>query len=93
MFKQLVAEKPDNPELLYDAGVAAFNNEDYEQAKAYFESAVADDTSAKQLKAQAYFNKGNAHVKLQELKEALLSYEQALMVQPDDERAKHNHQV
>ncbi len=89
----LVADDPGNPELLYDAGVAAFNNEDYQQAKAYFESAAQKDAASRPLKEQTYFNKANAHVALQELKEALLSYEQVLMLNPDNGPAQHNYAV
>jgi Ca-activated chloride channel family protein len=89
----LVAQEPDNPELVYDAGVVAFNNEDYQQAKTYFESAAQNDRAPKALKSQAYFNKGNTHVALQELKEALLSYEQTLMLNPEDQQAKHNYET
>ena len=92
-LNMLVAERPNNPELLYDSGVVAFNNEDYQQAKAYFEAAAQKDVATRTLKEQTYFNKGNTHVVLQELKEALLSYEQTLMLNPDNEPAKHNHEV
>lgn len=92
-LNRLVAEQPDNGILLYDAGVAAFNNEDYQQAKAYFASAAESSSVPRELKAQAYFNKGNAHVALKELKEALLSYEQVLQLNPADEQAKHNYET
>ncbi len=93
ILNRIVTKDPENSELLYDAGVAAYNSKDYQQAKTYFESAAQHDKAPKALKAQAYFNKGNAHVVLEELKEALLSYEQALMINPDDQQAKHNHEV
>ncbi len=90
-FKKVVAEQPNRPEVLYDAGVVAFNNEDYDQAKAFFESAAQNESASRDLKERAYFNKGNTHVKKQELKEALLSYEQTLMLNSENEQAKHNH--
>ncbi|MEX0849715.1 MAG: hypothetical protein WD055_05790 [Candidatus Dependentiae bacterium] len=92
-FKTLVTEQPDNPELLYDAGVVAFQNEDLMQAKALFEAAAQNEKASRTLKEQAYFNKGNTHVKAEELKEALLSYEQTLMLNPENEHAKHNHET
>lgn len=91
LLNRLVTTEPDNPAVVYDAGVASFNNKDYQQAKAYFESAAQNDKAPKALKSQAYFNKGNAHVALQELKEALLSYEQTLMINPEDQQAQHNY--
>lgn len=93
LFNNLIAQEPNKADLVYDAGVAAFKNGDYAQAKAYFQEASENNAASKQLKAQAYFNKGNTHVALNELKEALLSYEQMLLLFPDDGRAQHNYDV
>lgn len=89
-FKSLVTAYPDQPDVLYDAGIVAFKNEDLDQAKALFESAAQHEKAPRELKEQAYFNKGNTHAKQEQLKEALLSYEQALMLNPENEQAKHN---
>ena len=92
-FKTLVTAHPDQPDLLYDAGVVAFKNEDFEQAKALFESVVQYEKVPRKLKEQAYFNKANTQVKQEQFKEALASYEQALMLNPENEEAKHNADV
>ena len=89
-FKSLVTAHPDQPDLLYDAGIVAHKNEDYEQAKALFESAAQHEKAPRRLKEQAYFNKANTHVKQEQLKEALSAYDQVLMLNPENEQAKHN---
>lgn len=92
-FKSLVTAHPDRPDVLYDAGVVAFKNEDFEQAKALFETAAQHETAPRVLKEQAYFNKANTHVKQEQLKEALSCYDQVLMLNSENEQAKHNADV
>lgn len=92
-FKALVTAYPDKPDLLYDAGIAAYNNEDYEQAEALFDSAAQLNEAPRKLKEQAYFNKANTQVKQKRLKEALSSYDQVLMLNPENQEAQHNASV
>lgn len=92
-LKKLVAEHPERADLLYDAGIAAYKNEDFNQAKALFDAAATNKDAPRMLKEQAYFNKANAHVKLKELKEALNTYDQTLMLNPDNSQAQHNRAV
>ena len=82
-FKQLVTQQPDRPDILYDAGVAAYKVADFDQAHAYFQSAAEHETADRHIKEQAYFNAGNAQVQLKKLKEALMHYDPALMLDPD----------
>lgn len=92
-FKSLVTAHPDRPDVLYDAGAVAYKNEDFEQAKVLFESAAQHESAPRKLKEQAYFNKANTHVKLEQFKEALSAYDQVLMLNPENEQAQHNAQV
>lgn len=92
-FKELVAADPDRPDMLYDAGVVAFNNEDFAQARTLFEVASEHEHAPRALKERAYFNKANTFVKEHDLKQALGAYEQVLMLNPDNEQAKHNAHV
>ena len=92
-LNSLLADSPHQPDLLYDAGVAAFKVEDYEKAYAYF-SKVAQDTHANPLlQEQATFNAGNAQVKREKLQEALECYDKTLELNPNNEPAKHNKEL
>lgn len=88
-FSKLLVQDPENSSLLYDAGVAAYRLKEFEKAAAYF-SSVADKTDDMQLKEQAYFNGANAQVGLKQLEQALQNYEQALAINPENERTKYN---
>ena len=92
-FKQLITQRPDRPGMLYDAGVAAYNVEDFGQAHAYFQAAAEHETADRRIKERGYFNAGNARVQLKKLKEALMHYDQALMLNPENEQAQHNRDV
>lgn len=90
-LKQLVANTPTSAQLAYDAGVAAYQTEDYESAVKFF-SVAAQHASDRQslLKEQAYFNTGNAHLKRKEWNHAIESYQKVIELNNANERAKHN---
>lgn len=91
-LSSLLIDNPDRADLLYDAGVAAHQLQEYEKANAYFSDA-AEKASDEQLKKQALFNSGNSKVALKDLQGALDAYEQALKIDPNDETVKHNRDV
>lgn len=89
-LQKLVTDNVDKPDVLYDAGVAAYKNKEYKQAQAYFNNVTKQSTASNILKEQAYFNSGNTHVMQKELQKAIDVYEKALEINPDNEKAKHN---
>jgi Ca-activated chloride channel family protein len=94
MLNVLVNDHPDNPEIIYDAGVAAYKQGQFEQAQAYFVNAAhACQQHQNILKEQAYFNLGNTHVQLNKLEVAVEDYKQALELNPNNEHTKHNLEI
>ncbi len=92
LLKKVVVDEPDRPDILYDMGVASFKSGDADKALAYFtQAAQRSDTAA--LQEQAFFNAGNAHVKLNQLRQAIDAYDKVLALNPSHERAKHNKEV
>jgi tetratricopeptide (TPR) repeat protein len=85
----LVASDHTNPNVLYDAGVVAYKNKQYEQARAYFQQA-GELASLPALKERALFNLGNTYVDLKRYPDALKAYEDVLAINPDNTYAKHN---
>jgi tetratricopeptide (TPR) repeat protein len=83
-------DRPDDASLLYDAGVVAYKSRDFNQARDYFNRAQQGKGCTAQLRKQAYFNSGNASVALADYKNAVESYEQALHLDPSDQRVQHN---
>lgn len=92
-YVHALIDQPQNADFLYDLGVASYQTEDFDKADAYFKKAAEHASDNAQLKEQAYFNRGNTLVKRKKLKEALEQYENALALNPDNEKAAHNREI
>lgn len=90
LFTSALIHQPDDPQLLYDAGVAAYKLGEFAQANAYFSAAAQSEKAPDALRELAYFNAGNACVALEQLEQAIKEYEAALTISPDNERTRHN---
>jgi Ca-activated chloride channel homolog len=98
-FERLSRKKPEDLRLRYNAGAAAFGQEDYETALKHFSAALsAEDLK---LQEQSYYNLGNTHFRLGEKSEdmkarqeqwqqAIQHYESALKLDPTDADSKFN---
>jgi len=89
-LQELVVDNPDRPDLLYDAGVVSYQQGDFQTARAYFSNVTKLETVPPTVKEQAHFNLGNTQVALNQLSDAIEQYEQTLVLNSDNERAKHN---
>ena len=98
-YERSLKSRPDDPRLHFNAGTAAFQNKDYEQALAHLNSALI--TQELPLQQRAYYNLGNAQYRLgegerapdkrrQHWEQALKSYESALKLDPRDADAEFN---
>ena len=90
LLNHSLIDHPDDPTVLYDAGVAAYKLKNYQQAQDYFKKTIQNSTADPKLQERAYFNLGNVQVALNSLKEAVESYNKALTLDPNDEHAKNN---
>ncbi len=89
-LNSIVTNKPDNADVVYDAGVAAYTLGSFSQAAAYFVRAAELAHHDKNLQFRAHFNAGNACVDDKNLPCALEQYDKALALEPDNEHARHN---
>lgn len=87
---QLIIDNPDQPDLLYDSGVAAYRLSEFTKAAAYFENVTKIPQVQNDLKKQAHFNLGNTNVALNQLPQAITQYEQVIAMDPDNQPARHN---
>src|SRR6185295_11016364 len=98
-FERLARKEPDDPRLRFNAGAAAFRDEDYETALKHFNATL----SAKdiQLQEKSYYNLGNAQFRLgekakdpkeknQQWEQAIHQYENALKLNTNDLDAQFN---
>ncbi len=96
-FLAAQAEDPDSPATAYNAGAAAYKNQDHAQALAQFQRAaqgLAQGLDHKpeqaELLAKSLYNQGNAAYRLGRLPEAVSLYEQALELTPEDQDTRLN---
>jgi len=101
-YERLLQNKPDDPRLHFNAGAAAFQNKDYDQALTHLNNAlVTEDLS---LQQRAYYNIGNTQFrqgedgsdleKRQQLwEQAIRSYDSALKLDPKDADADFNREL
>jgi tetratricopeptide (TPR) repeat protein len=87
-YQDLLAERPDIPELSYNAGNTLHRLQEYERA--ITETQRALPPSDPRLGADTYFALGNHLLAMQRLEEAYVAYRNALLLVPGDQDAKHN---
>lgn len=81
-------DSPDNPEANYDAGLACYRLEKYDEAISAFQRAASAASS--ELEAKCHYNIGNCLFRQGKLKESLESYKRANELDRDDEDTKAN---
>jgi Ca-activated chloride channel family protein len=98
-YQRLAERNPKDTRLTYNAGVAAYQAQEYEEAAHHFDDALrATDVT---LQQRAYYNLGNSLFRLgqqeQELdkrsgmwESAIKHYDSALKLDPKDAAAKYN---
>lgn len=74
------------PELIFEKANTLYQQKEYSAAVAMYDSIVNEGFAH----AETYYNLGNAHFRLGNLGMAILNYEKALKMNPDDEDAQHN---
>jgi len=89
-LKTLLVDKPDSPDILYDAGIASYKTNDFKQARAYFKRVTDLPQTKIALKEQAYFNAGNAAAGMKEYDDAIKHFNEVLNINPANEKAKKN---
>lgn len=83
------------PEVTYSSElqrqvIEAYNNGNYEQAISLLETERDEQLSKGMESADLYYNLGNAYFRDNEIAKAILYYERALLLKPDDKDIRHN---
>ena len=87
-YRKAQVEKPDAPELRFNAGDAYFKKNAFQDALQEFGHALKSRDPS--LLSRAYYNLGNVHVRQQNLQQAVEAYKRSLSITPDDLDAKVN---
>ena len=85
-FLKQEIDNPDDLELTYNRAVSQYFNKDYQGAASGFAKATKDPN----LALKSWFNLGNSQVALKRLEDAKHSYQQALKIDPNNQKAKEN---
>jgi Ca-activated chloride channel family protein len=98
-YQDLLAKKPDDPRLHYNAGAAAYQATKFDEAVKQFEAAAASPDL--DLQQQSFYNLGNAEFRVGEAdsnpqqrtaiwEQAVQHYDAALKLHPQDKDAEFN---
>lgn len=103
-YRKKLAERPDDPQLQYNFGTAAYKNNLYDEAIQAFTGALKSDQL--ELQKKAYFNRGNSYYQkgaemrqgdpqgaAEKWRQSLESLKSALELDPQDVDAKHNREL
>jgi tetratricopeptide (TPR) repeat protein len=85
-FNSLILHAQDNNTQLWEKANAFYTTEDYQQAVNLYEQIL----SSGQESAKLYFNLGNAYYKVGDMNKALLNFERAKVLAPNDENIDFN---
>jgi Ca-activated chloride channel homolog len=98
-YEKLARNRPADARLRFNAGAAAYQDKEYDQALQQFSASLSSPDLA--LQEKAYYNLGNTHYRLgeeasdpkkqkAEWQQAVSHYESALKLDARDEDARHN---
>lgn len=90
-YQQAQVSEPDQPAAYYNAASAYAGIQEMNAAVAALEQAL--ETSDKDLSVDAYYNLGNVHYQMGQYDLAIQAYQQALLLDPNDEDARYNLEI
>jgi Ca-activated chloride channel family protein len=101
LYRDALADEPDNPKLVYNLGVSAYRAGNYEEAIAQFERSLKEASQG--LQTKAFYNTGNSRVAYgfdqledqpaltrDQWQAALNDYQNALGLDPDHKQSLQN---
>lgn len=87
-YRRAQAADPQHPAPAFNAGTALYRLGEYQRAADELRTAISAGDAA--LGARAWYNLGNAYVRLGRLLDARAAYREALLLDPDYQDAKFN---
>lgn len=90
-YREALQRQPNSVEATFNLGDSQYAKGEYEAAESTFADLLESDKVDNNIKAKAYFNRGNAQFQQQKLSEALESFKESLRLNPADLEAKYNY--
>ncbi len=88
-YKKALDKKPDYVKGKFNLGDAYYREKNYKDADSLF-TEVAATAKSSDVKAKAWYNKGNSLLSQKKYAESIEAYKNALRLNPDDSAAKYN---
>jgi Ca-activated chloride channel family protein len=88
-YKKVTEKFPKNPTAQYNLGNAMYKKSKVDEAVQAFDKTI-QTTTDKNLKGNAYYNKGVVLQKTQNLSGCIAAYKEALKINPNDDDARQN---
>lgn len=88
-YKKATTASPDNPVASYNLGNAEFRTNQLNEAVGSYEATIKNSLE-KPVKEKAFYNKGVAYSKQQNLQESIDAWKNALKLDPNDQEAREN---
>ncbi len=89
IYKGLMDENPNDPELNYNVGNALYRLQRYDQAMAFYQRAL-ENTKDEKLKSNILYNLANCQYQQKKYKESVDGYKSVLRGNPEDMDARKN---
>lgn len=88
-YRDALKNSENNVTANYNMGNALYKNNNTDEAIKYYDNAIEHSTD-NLIKQKAFYNKGVAYQKAKKLPECINAYENALVLNPNDEDARQN---
>jgi len=89
LYRKSLSKNNEFSEAKFNLADALFKQDRYDESISLLKD-VVNTTHDSLLKAESYYNMGNNFLKQQKIEEAIDSYKNSLLINPDDEEARYN---
>lgn len=90
-YREALQREPNSIEAGFNLGDSQYAKGEYEAAESSFTDILEAEGVSDELRAKAFYNRGNAQFQQQKLSEALESFKESLRLNPTDLEAKYNY--
>lgn len=90
-YREALQREPNSIEAGFNLGDSQYAKGEYEAAESSFTDILEAEGASDEIRAKAFYNRGNAQFQQQKLSEALESFKESLRLNPTDLEAKYNY--